>query len=103
MYEVLLVADWRAKVVFSPDGPRPTVLADDECARVVIAGLEAGQQLQPHSAGLGVYHFLEGTGWMTVDGKRMEVTAGATVIVPQGAERGIEAQTRLAFLATRVS
>jgi quercetin dioxygenase-like cupin family protein len=102
MYKVLLVPDWRAKVVFSPDGPQPTILSNDESARVVIAGLEAGQQLPPHTSGLGIYHFLEGTGWMTVDGERLEVAAGATVIVPQGSERGIEAETRLAFLATRV-
>ena len=40
---------------------------------------------------------------MIVDGQRFAVTAGATLVVPQGAERGMEAETRLAFLATRVA
>ncbi len=40
---------------------------------------------------------------MTVDEERFAIEAGATVITPDGAVRGIEAETRLAFLATRVA
>ncbi len=40
---------------------------------------------------------------MLVDGARVQVVAGSTVITPEGARRGVEAETRLAFLAARIS
>lgn len=101
--ESMFYPDWRDKVVFSPDGPEPQVLIETEKLKVIIAGLEVGQQIPPHPDALAVYHFLEGSGWMIVDGKRMAIRAGATVITSEGATRGMEAETRLAFLATRVS
>lgn len=39
---------------------------------------------------------------MVVGDERHEVAAGATVIAPRGSRRGIESQTRLAFLAVRI-
>jgi mannose-6-phosphate isomerase-like protein (cupin superfamily) len=50
-----------------------------------------------------MYHFLAGTGWMTVDDQRLPVGPGATVVMPAGAHRGVEAETRLAFVAARVA
>jgi len=50
-----------------------------------------------------MYHFLDGSGWMTVAGERVAVSAGATIVAPQGAPRGIEAETQLAFLAARTA
>jgi mannose-6-phosphate isomerase-like protein (cupin superfamily) len=50
----------------------------------------------------GRYHVLEGRGSMVVDDERFVLAAGATVIAPRGSRRGIEAETRLAFLAVRV-
>ena len=95
--------DWREKVVYSAEGPQPQILLENEKVKVLIAGLEPGQRIPPHPETLGVYHFLEGTGWMIVDGERLPVEPGATVITPVGASRGVEAGTRLAFLATRVA
>lgn len=97
------VPDWKETVVFSPDGPRPQVLSQDDKVKVVLAGLEAGQGIPPHAESRGVFHCLEGNGWITVDDDRLPFTAGVTVVVPEGASRGIEAVTRLAFLVTRVS
>jgi len=97
-----LFPNWRDKVVFSPDGPQPQALMQSEKFKVVIGGLEPGQKIPPHPEGESVFHFLEGTGWMIVDGERFAVTPGATVVTPAGARRGIEAETRLAFLAARV-
>ena len=102
MTEAAFFPDWRTQVVFSPAGPKPVTLVENEKLRTLVAGLEAGQMIPPHPGELAVYHFLEGNGWMTVDGERLAVSVGATVIVPQGAARGIQAETRLAFLATRV-
>ncbi len=72
-------------------------------AKVLLAGLEAGQKIPVHPDALAMYHFLEGNGWMIVDGERIAVQAGATIITPEGASRGMEAETRLAFLATRIA
>jgi quercetin dioxygenase-like cupin family protein len=96
-------ADWREKVVYSSQGPRPQLLFQDEKVKVVVAGLEAGQRIPPHPEVQGVFHCLEGTGWIVVDGERLPFDAGATAIVPQGASRGVEAESRLAFLAVRLS
>ena len=37
---------------------------------------------------------------MIVEGERLPVQAGATVVVPEGATRGVDAKTQLAFLGT---
>jgi quercetin dioxygenase-like cupin family protein len=99
----LVYPDWRSKVVFSCDGPQPQVLVENEKLKVVVAGLEAGQRIPAHPESLALYHFLDGGGWMTVAGERVAVSAGATIVAPQGASRGIEADTRLAFLAARIA
>lgn len=95
--------DWKAKVVYSVDGPQPQVLVESKDLRVVLVGLEEGQKIPQHPAKLAVYHFLEGSGWMLVDSERIAVEAGATVIAPDGSSRGIEAATRLSVIATRVA
>ena len=98
----LLFPDWRGRVVFSTTGPQPQVLAETPGFRAIIAGLEPGQAIPPHPEGAAVYHFLDGSGWMQVDGDRYAVNPGATVITPSGSRRGIQAETRLAFLAVRI-
>lgn len=82
--------------------PQPQVLVENEKFKVIVAGLEPGQKIPQHPEGLAMYHFLEGTGWVNVEGERFAVGPGATVITPAGAKRGIEADTRLAFWAARV-
>jgi quercetin dioxygenase-like cupin family protein len=103
MTETTLYPNWKDKIVFSNEGPQPQVLMVDEKVKFILAGLEPGQQIPNHAEAQAIYHFLEGTGWMTVDGKRMAVSPGATIVMPKGATRGMEAETRLAFLATRIS
>lgn len=95
--------NWQEKVVFSPGGPEPQILVENDKLKAIIAGLEAGQKIPPHPEALAVYHFLEGAGWMTVDDERYPVSSGATVITPEGAKRGLEAETRLVFLAARIA
>ena len=96
----ILIADWKEKVVFSADGPKPQPLVVTDRLKAVLVGLEPGQKIPAHAAPLAVYHFLEGTGWMLVDGERLLVQTGATVVVPEGVVRGVEADTQLAFLGT---
>jgi quercetin dioxygenase-like cupin family protein len=95
--------NWQEKVVYSPAGPQPQVLMVNDKVKVIMAGLELGQKIPEHSEATSVYHFLEGNGWMLVDGERLAVSSGATIVMPHGTVRGMEAETRLAFLATRIS
>jgi len=99
----VLCPDWNEKIVFSREGPQPQILTQNEKIKVVIAGLETGQKIPQHPEALAVYQILEGTGWMVVDDERYPVRSGTTVITPSGARRGIEAETRLVFLATRIA
>jgi quercetin dioxygenase-like cupin family protein len=99
---ITLVSNWREKIMFSPNGPQPFVLVENERIKSVLVGLEPGQKLPPHPASDGVYQFLDGAGWMMVDDERLRVQAGSIVVVPPGAKRGIEAETRLAFVGVRL-
>ena len=87
--------------VFDSDGPRPQFLVDSERLKVLVAGLEPGQQIPAHPESLAVYHFLAGRGVMTVNHREFAVTAGATVIAPPGSTRGLRAESRLTFLAAK--
>lgn len=103
MTQATLYADWREKVVYSAEGPQPQPLMADEKVKIIVAGLEPGQKIPPHAEASAMYHILEGSGWMLVDDDRLPITAGATVVMPAGTVRGMEADTRLAFLAVRVA
>jgi len=97
-----LYPNWKEKVVYSAEGPQSQVLEENEKLKVVLAGLEPGQRIPEHPESLGLYHFLEGNGWMIVDGERLAVSSGTTIITPHGAIRGMEAETKLAYLEIRV-
>lgn len=89
------------QAVFDAAGPRPQFLVDSARLTVVVAGLEPGQQIPSHPEALAVYYFMAGEGVMTVDDAAFAVTAGATVIAPPGAARGLRAGSRLIFLAAK--
>ena len=103
MIQAMLYTNWREKVIYSAEGPQPQPLMVDEKVKVIVAGLEPGQKIPPHPEAMAVYHFLEGTGWMIVNEERWAVSQGATIVMPAGTVRGLEAETRLAFLATRIA
>lgn len=103
MTQTTLYPDWRAKVVYSAEGPQPQPLMANEKVKIIVAGLEPGQKIPEHAEATAMYHILEGSGWLIADGERLPVSAGATVVMPDGTVRGMEAETRLAFLATRIS
>jgi len=103
MKQATLYPDWKEKIVYSNEGPQPQILMESEKAKVILGGLEAGQKIPEHTEAQAMYHFLEGKGWMIADGQRLAVTPGSTVVMPEGTSRGMEAETRLAFLAVRVA
>lgn len=98
-----LYPNWQDRIVFSAAAPQPQALLEAGGFRVILAGLEPGQRIPPHPEAAALYHILAGTGWMTVDDERFAVAPGATVVMAAGARRGLEAETRLAFLAARAS
>ena len=100
MTQTTLYPDWREKIVFDK-GPQHQELMLTDTFRAVLVSLEAGQKIAPHTSSSGAYHILEGTGSMIVDGERLAIEAGATIVVPKGAARGVEAETRLVFLGTQ--
>jgi len=77
------------------------MLLETDILVVVIVGLEAGQKISPHNAPASVFHILEGSGWMIVNNERLPVKQGATVIVPDGGSRGVEAETKMVFLGAQ--
>lgn len=93
--------DTKSKAVFGADGPKPQFLLDLPHFKVLVVGLEAGQQIPLHPGETAMYHFLEGEGLMTVDNETFAVKPGATVLAPAGAARGINAKTRLVFLGSK--
>lgn len=98
---LVFLTDWRTAVVHAPEGPQPHILVDGPDVKVILAGLEQGHRLPAHPEAQAVYHFLEGTGTMTVDGDSFAVKPGATVITPAGSSRGLVAESRLSFLAVK--
>ena len=99
----LYFPDVKKKVIFSLEGPQPQSLFAQDEFKVILAGLEAGQKIPIHPEGLAIYTFLEGNGWMVVDGDRVLVNPGAVVITQAGTKRGIEANSRLIFITARIS
>jgi quercetin dioxygenase-like cupin family protein len=97
----LMLKNWKDRLVYAETGPQPQVLEENERHKVILAGLEPGQKIPEHPEGSAVYIILEGSGWMVVDGERLPVEAGSVVTMGNGAARGMEAETHLAFLAVR--
>ncbi len=94
-------ADTKSKAVFAAEGPQPQFLIDTPKFKGLVVGLEAGGQIPAHADEAAMYHFLEGTGLMTIGEETFEVKPGVTVIAPSGAKRGINAKTRLVFLGAK--
>lgn len=89
---------WVERVTFGTDEPHLQPLLDNESTKMVLVGLESKQQIPAHAAPSAVYYFIEGSGWMTINDDRFEVWPGLIVRAPEGAHRGIEANTRVVFL-----
>jgi quercetin dioxygenase-like cupin family protein len=94
-------ADIKSLAVFAADGPRQQVLIDTPKLKAILVGLEAGQHIPVHPEQAALYHFLDGEGLMTVDEESYRVTPGVTVVAPEGSSRGMNARTRLVFLASK--
>jgi len=94
-------ADVKAKAVFAADGPRPQFLLDAPQFKALVVGLQAGQRIPPHPGEPAMYHFLEGEGSMSVGEETFAIQPGVTIVAPGGVSRGIDAKTKVIFLAAR--
>ena len=99
--QAIIFPDTKTQAVFGEQGPQPQFLLNDPRFKVIVGALEPGQQIPVHPESLAMYYFLAGTGTMTVADEHFPITAGATVITPEGARRGIQAETRVIFLAAK--
>ncbi len=99
----IYIAETKTKAVFASDGPKPQFLYDTPGFKTLVVGLEPGQQIPLHAGEAAMYHFLEGTGLMTVGKETFAIKPGVTIIVPSGSERGMNAKTRVVFLGAKGS
>ncbi len=100
MEQTMLYPTWKEMLAGRQNGPSHQSLIETDGFKAVLVGLQAGEKIPPHPAAAAIYHFLEGCGWMYVDGERLAVEQGQTLVVPAGILRGVEAKTKLAFLGS---
>ncbi len=96
----MMYTNWQDSVTFGDKGPSPTTLIETPRLKVVLVGLRADQAIPVHPSPEAVYHFVQGTGTIAVDGESFEIQPGATVIAPAGSKRGITARTELVFIGS---
>lgn len=90
-----------AKARFSPARPITQLLHDSPNARLVIFGLEAGQEITPHVSASEVYmHVVEGQGDVLVGETRHPAMAGDLFVCAPHVSHGFRAETRMVVLAT---
>jgi quercetin dioxygenase-like cupin family protein len=95
------VSNTKSKAVFATDGPKPQFILDTPQFKALVVGLEPGQQIPLHPGEAAMYHFIEGEGLMTVGDETFAIQPGATVLVPTGTPRGMNAKTRVIFLGSK--
>jgi mannose-6-phosphate isomerase-like protein (cupin superfamily) len=96
-------AMWQDFVTYGNDQPNPQTMIENERVRIIIAGLRPGQRIPIHPEAAAVYHFLEGKGTMTVNDEQFPVQPGTVIVMDEGAQRGLLAETQLVFMAVRLA
>ena len=89
------------KARFSAERPITQLLHDSPNARLVIFGLEAGQEIHAHVSPSEVYmHVVEGKGNVLVGDVRHPASAGDLFVCGPNVPHGFGAGTRMVVLAT---
>ncbi len=94
-------ADTKSKAVFGNNETKPQMLLDTPTFKALVVGLNAGQQIPVHPSDAAMYHFLEGEGLMIVGEETFDIKPGVTIVTPKNVKRGINAKTRIIFLASK--
>lgn len=93
--------NWKDAVTFSDEGPGVTPLHQSAALKVVLVGLEPGQQLPPHVGPTASFTILDGEGVMIIGDEEVAVAAGAVAVVPEGQIRSVRAvSSRLVFVGS---
>ncbi len=101
--ETTMTALWQNYVTYGDERPNPQTMIENDRVRVIIAGLKPGQRIPVHPEAAAVYHFLEGQGVMIVDGAQFPIQEGTVIVIDEGAQRGLLAETQLIFMAVRLA
>ena len=101
--ETTMTAMWQDFVMYGENRPNPQTMIENERVRVIIAGLKPGQRIPVHPEAAAVYHILKGEGTMTVDDQTYPVQQGMVIVLDEGAQRGMLAETQLVFMAVRLA
>ncbi len=90
--------DWRAVAEPGGAGPQVTLLHQSDTLKVVLVGLGAGMGLPAHTGAAASFHILDGHCTVQVGDETVEASAGSTVVIPDGAQRGVKATSDVVFL-----
>ncbi len=81
----------------------PRILRAKPDHKVPLICMNPGQEISPHSGGLGIFYIVKGKGVMTIEGKGMDVAEGDIIFVEEGESRGIKAIETLVAFAVHIS
>jgi quercetin dioxygenase-like cupin family protein len=84
---------------FSAESFCPKVLSATDLTRVMVVGMEDGQEIALHRPGVELaLAIMEGAGEVWVGDAPRPVAAGDIVVIPAGTTRGVRAKGRLVFM-----
>lgn len=93
--------DANKEAVFSPDRYQTKLLHDSPEMRVVVFGLEAGQEIPPHTAPVRVMMLvLQGKGAFGTGRGKKPAYPGAFVICEPNEPHSLKAEEKMVMLAT---
>lgn len=90
--------DWRTVAEPGGAGPHVTLLHQSDTLKVVLVGLGKGLSLPAHVGAAASFHILDGSGTVQIGDELVEVSTGSTVVIPDGARRGVNATSDLTLL-----
>lgn len=77
----------------------PKVIYETDKVKIILGYFKAGQFIPVHKPSINlVLYIIEGKGEVIASSKKYNVKAGDLIIVPEGEDRGIKAQTNLTML-----
>lgn len=95
--------DLKELLAYSAEKPTDKTFANTESAAIFLLALDKGQQLPEHAPpGDALMQVLEGEVLVTVDGGPIALCAGQTLLIPAGAKRSPQANTKAKLLVTLV-
>lgn len=99
MEKKAVIGNASALAEFSAESYCPKVLSATDSTRVMVVGMEDGQEIPLHTPGVELaLAIMEGAGEVWVGDAPRPVAAGDLVVIPAGTTRGVRAKGRLVFM-----